>query len=97
MRVLLQEVPWATYADWMRVALAEKPDDYAAGGHTNLRQQDVAAGRFWICNDCFGDFLPEYGWRVERADPDSSPYDPPEPKPHPTSSDFDPNARSAGP
>jgi hypothetical protein len=88
----------ASYADWMRAALSEKPDEYAAAGYTNLRHGDVPAGRHWICVDCFSDFLPEYRWEVADADLlDSWPYDPPEPKQRPTARDFDPDAMSKGP
>jgi hypothetical protein len=87
----------ALYADWMRVALADKPDEYAAAGYTNRRHGDIPAGRFWICKECFSDFLPEYRWAVEEADPESWPYDAPEPKPRPTASDFDADASSQSP
>jgi hypothetical protein len=86
-----------SYAEWMRIALAEKPDGYAAAGYTNRQHGDVPAGRFWICADCFADFVPEYRWGVEEADPETWPYDAPEPKPRPTASDFDPGTSSKSP
>lgn len=86
-----------SYAEWMRVALAEEPDECAAAGYANLRHGDVPAGRSWICDECFADFVPEYRWEVEEANPDSWPYDPSERKPRPTESDFDPDAPGKSP
>jgi len=87
----------AEYADWMREALASGPNDYAAAGFTNLRHDEAAAGRHWICRACFDDFVNEYGWEVADTDPNAWPYDTPEPSPRPTAADYDPDAPSRGP
>lgn len=97
LRVLFQKVPRRLLCRVDAGSLAEEPDECAAAGYANLRHGDVPAGRSWICDECFADFVPEYRWEVEEANPDSWPYDPSERKPRPTESDFDPDAPGKSP
>ena len=85
------------YAQWMHDALASQSPEHCGFGFTNVRHEDIPAGRHWICRECFDDFVPEFGWSVEESDPQAWPYDPPEPRPRPTASDFEPGAPSRGP
>jgi hypothetical protein len=85
------------YAPWMREALSSPSPEHTGFGFTNLRDDHHPAGRHWICRDCFDEFLPEFGWAVEKSDPEAWPYDPPEPDPRPTAADFDGDAESKGP
>lgn len=86
------------YAAWMRKALAEESDRYAAAGYTNLRYGDTPAGRHWVCRECFEDFRSEYGWVVRHSDPEGWPYGTTQPNSRPTAADYiDPNAATRGP
>lgn len=85
------------YAPWMRAVLQSDSPEHAGFGYTNLRHEEVPAGRFWICRECFDDFASEFRWRLEQRDPEAWPYDPPEPQPRPTAADFDRDLPSRGP
>src|SRR5258705_2550182 len=57
------------YADWMREALASDSDGTTDAGYTNVRHEDVPAGRHWVCRRCFNDFRTEFEWTVAESDP----------------------------
>ena len=80
----------------MREALADPSEANAGAGYANLGMGDMPSGRDWVCRECFNDFQPEFAWEVVASDPDSWPYDTPEPNPRPTAADFDPHAHSSG-
>jgi hypothetical protein len=85
------------YAAWMKEKIDAGARDHLAAGYTNLRDGDTASGTYWVCEQCFADFLPEFGWTLIESDAEAWPYDTPEPNPRPTSADYRPDAgRGAG-
>jgi hypothetical protein len=88
----------ASYSDWARQALESGPDEHtAACGFTNLRDDAAPAGKHWICEACFNDFVAEFRWEVVGSAPEGWPYEPPEPTPRPTAADYDPEGPKSHP
>ena len=85
------------YAGWMREALEAPSQGQTGAGYANLASGGTPSGRYWICPECFGDFQAEFEWPVLECDPESWPYDTPEPKPRPTAADFNSDQPSRSP
>lgn len=79
-----------SYSPAHRQALEKEPDKHSAAGYTNLADESRAAGKWWICKQCFDDFKEEFEWTVVETDPSSWPYDAPEPDRRPTAADYEP-------
>jgi hypothetical protein len=78
------------YSDAHRQALEQRPDRNSAEGYTNLGDEGLTPGQWWICSGCFADFAEEFGWVVIETDPNAWPYAPPEPDPRPTVEEYTP-------
>lgn len=69
--------------------LREHADQQVAAGYTNIEEAGRPAGKWWICEQCFGDFREEFRWTVADSDPDAWPYHRPEPGQRPTAGEYD--------
>jgi hypothetical protein len=78
------------YSEAHRKTLEEEPDRNSSEGYTNLGDDDVPPGKWWICSACFADFSAEFGWGLVETDPAAWPYGLPEPNPRPTANDYTP-------
>lgn len=78
------------YSEVHRQTLEEEPEGHSAEGYTNLGDEGLPAGKWWICSRCFEDFAAEFAWVVVKTDPKAWPYEGPEPDPRPTASDYTP-------
>jgi hypothetical protein len=55
---------------------------------TNVEDSGRPAGKWWVCEECLGDFKDEFGWRVVESDADAWPYNMPESACRPTAADY---------